>query len=155
MMNKDVRISLSQDDDRGVVMTVHLDNMVVFRTESLFPEDLALALFEIQRDNDRSSHSLSMASDEEVFFVLDHFFTGGLHELLSEVAVEQVWAKHVLTPRVPTTVRSSMYLVGDRFLCGRNGHFFASARTATLDAQLTLCRQTLDELITAQQGAAG
>ena len=152
---KDVRLALSRDEDRGVVWSVHLGDELVLRTESLFPMDLALGLFEIQRDQDRSSRDMATATDEEAFFVLDHFFSGGLHDLLEELATEQTWAKHVVTPRVPTAVRASMYLVGDRFLCGRNGHLLASAPATTFDEQLTACRQELDAIVAAETASVG
>jgi hypothetical protein len=106
-------MTLQGDDSVGWTWTVQVDDEDLFRTEPLARDDLAAALFSIQRDASRTNTSFRELSDEEVFGLLDGFFFGKLHDALRASAEEQVWARHLVSPAISAAVPARMYLVGD------------------------------------------
>ncbi|MBI4510550.1 MAG: hypothetical protein HY698_13030 [Deltaproteobacteria bacterium] len=105
-------MSLTGDDSGGWIWGVRVDDLELFRTEPLARNDLAAALFSVQRDNSRSNPYFCDVSDEDLLLILDGFFFGALHDALRASAEEQTWARHLVSPTLPATVWSRMYLVG-------------------------------------------
>ncbi len=120
-----VAMTLTGDDLAGWIWSVWIDDLEAFTTEPMARADLAAALFSIQRDDSRKNPYLVDLSDNELFIILDGFFFGALHDALRASAEEQTWAKHLVSPAVPTRVSSRMYLIGgardqERMLVWRN-----------------------------------
>src|SRR4051812_37991788 len=105
-------MSLTGDDLSGWTWRVFVDELELLRTERLARADLGAALFSIRRDNSRNNERFREISDNDLFAILDGFFFGALHEALRASAEEQTWARHLVSPAVPTSVWSRMYLVG-------------------------------------------
>jgi hypothetical protein len=121
-----VKISVAGNDSAGWTFGVTIDGLELFRTEPLMRDDLAAALFSIRRDDSRRNPFLGRLSDDELFFLLDGFFFGALHDAVRVSAEEQVWARHFVSLAVPVAVSSRMYLVGhdgdhERLIVWQNG----------------------------------
>ncbi len=145
----EVRLLIDGDDKAGWRWTALVGDSVVFETAFLARDDLAAALFSIQRDRDRLNSLFDDATDAEAFFVLDRFFFGGLNAVLADCAETQTWAKHLATPTVPTTVSSHLYLIAGsrtRLLIGREGQLTTSIELSDFDSMLMSCRAQLEQV---------
>jgi hypothetical protein len=132
----------------GWTWIVSVDDETVIETKPLAKEDLEGALYEIQRGTDRANRLFDSASDAEVFFLLYAFFFGGLSDALEVSANEQGWAKHLVSPPVPTVCASHMFLVSGhetRLLVGDGGRLTRAVRTRSFDDLLGKCRLQLSE----------
>lgn len=138
------------DDTAGWIWSVRVDDTVLYGTARLHREDLGAALFSIQRDESRSNPYLRGLADEEVFAVLDGFFFGALRDALRASAEEQTWAKHLVSPALPTVVSSRLYLVGsgagrERLLASHHEGMRAfQLAEGAFDRELTKVRNVLD-----------
>ena len=143
-------MSVTGDDSVGWTWSVRIDDVDLYRTAPLARDDLASALFSIQRDKSRINPHLNGLSNAELFLVLDGFFFGSLHEALRASAEEQTWAKHLVSPALPTVVHSRLYLIGsgegqERLLEGRGGEMRAySIVEGEFDRQLAVVRSRLN-----------
>ncbi|MCG8421415.1 MAG: hypothetical protein MJE77_26145 [Proteobacteria bacterium] len=109
-----LQMNVTGDDQAGWTWSVQLDGKDVFRTKPLVRDDLAEALFSIQRDNSRENELFCSVPDDALLFILDGYFFGELNDVLRASAEEQTWAKHLVSPAVPTVVGSRMFLIGAR-----------------------------------------
>ena len=107
-------MSLEGDDSSGWTWRVWADDVELLRTEPLARLDLGAALHSISRDDSRKSPFLCELTDDELYFVLNEFFFGRLHDALRASAEEQTWARHLVSPSVPAPVAATMYLIGGR-----------------------------------------
>jgi hypothetical protein len=107
-----VKMSLTGDDSSGWTWCIWVDELELVRTEPLARLDLAEALFSIRRDDSRVNPLFREVSDDDLFVILDGFFFGALHDALRASAEEQTWARHLVSPAVPTSAWSRMYLIG-------------------------------------------
>lgn len=108
-----VTMRLTGDDTSGWTWCVRGDESELFRTAPMARLDLEAALFSIRRYESRRNSLFGSLSDEELFLILDGFFFGGLHDALRASAEEQGWARHLVSPAVPATISSRMYLIGN------------------------------------------
>jgi hypothetical protein len=142
-----IRAELTGSDSQGWRWSVFDTVEVLFRSKPLERADLSSALFTLQRDRDRREPAFDHASDEEAFFVLKAFFSGGLNEVLRPTAEAQTWAKFHVTPIIPSEVHHFMFLLDGpepRFLWGRETLLGASGECGDFEAQLRSCRERLD-----------
>jgi hypothetical protein len=147
----ELTMSLAGSDALGWTWAVQVDDLALFRTEPLVRDDLASALFSIQRDSSRTTPSFCGLSDEDLFLVLDGFFSGALYEALRPSAEEHVWAKHLVSPSVPAILSSRMYLVdshrgSERLLVRQDtGRRVFDIAKGSFDRQLAQLRDRLDD----------
>jgi hypothetical protein len=107
-----VKMSMTGDDSSGWTWHVWVDDLELIRTEPLERLDLDAALFSVRRDDSRDNPLFREVSDDDLFVVLDGFFFGALHDALRASAEEQTWARHLVSPTIPASVWSRMYLIG-------------------------------------------
>ena len=146
----ELHMELAGDDSVGWRWRVAVDDLLLYESKPLARNDLACALFEIQKDDSRENRTFASLSDEELFFILEGFFFGGLGDALRPAAEAQVWARHLISPALPTVYTSRMYLVGhgpgeERLLASRKGqtHSFRIA-AGSFDEQLRKARDVLE-----------
>lgn len=105
-------MELTGSNATGWRWAVSIDGVDVERTPPLAPEDLAEGLASIQRDEDRCNPEFDAIDDEHLGFLLGGFFAGAFAQALRSSAEEQVWAKHLVTPSLPTELSGAfMFLV--------------------------------------------
>jgi hypothetical protein len=146
-----LRMQLSGSRDSGLTWRVFVDDAEVFSTQALAADDLDLALFAITRDTTRSNSSFLDIPDDALFTILDGFFCGPLSDALRASAEEQTWARHVVSPAVPTTIDSRMYLVEardgrERLLVWRDGLRTFAFPTGAFDRELGFTIDRIREL---------
>lgn len=145
-----VRMSITGDDSAGWTWGVWVDNLELFKTEPLARNDLAVALFSVRRDTSRQNPFFRGLSNEDLFFILDGFFFGTLHDALRASAEEQVWARHLVSPSLPVAIWSRMYLVAfegdpERLLVWQNGTLQAfSLAEGSFDKELSAVVESLE-----------
>ncbi len=146
-----LKMRMIGDDANGWTWSVTVDGEDIFCTSPLARDDIAEALFSIQRDSSRTNDLFEDVADEELFLILDGYFFGSLCDVLNTPAEEQTWAKHLVTPIVPTKIHSRIYLIGtdgageDRLLVwqeGRRRNFRIVA--GEFDEQLRRSRSVLE-----------
>lgn len=147
-----IELKLEGHDTIGWVWSVEVDGESIFCTSPLAGEDMAEALFSIQRDNSRTNDLFKDASNDELFCILDGFFFGSLGAALNASAEEQTWARHIISPVVSTQIYSRLYIVAasdgeeDRLLVGQEGRRrYFRLIAGEFDKQLSKCRAVLEQ----------
>ncbi len=110
-MNR-LEMTLAGSNAEGWRWAVSVDGVDVERTPLLAPEDLAEGLASIQRDADRRNAGFESVGDELLGLILEEFFSGELADVLKTSAEEQIWAKHLVSPALPTELSGAlMFLI--------------------------------------------
>jgi hypothetical protein len=108
----ELEMTLAGSDVDGWQWAVTLDGETLERTPRLATEDLGEGLASIQQYPDRRNAHFDHVRDERLGILLAGFFAGDFAHALDTSAEEQVWAKHMISPSLPTELGGSfMFLV--------------------------------------------
>lgn len=106
-----VDMTLNGSRQTGWQWEVTIDGTVVYRTVPLTLNDLSWSLATVQRDAERRNPLFDEVADDKLAFLLSGFFAGELTDALRTSAEEQVWAKHRVTPALPTEAGMFLFLI--------------------------------------------
>lgn len=99
-----VDMHLTGSRTEGWRWRLSVDGVDLEVTPPLATEDLVEGLYSIQRDSNRRTPAFDDISDRSLALLLAGFFAGDLYDVLRSVAEEQVWAKHFVSPRLPSDI---------------------------------------------------
>jgi hypothetical protein len=110
-MNGTIQMTLTGSDADEWEWTIAVNDVVLFSSEPLSTNDLEIGLFQLQRDATRRTPAFDELTPSEAFALLNGFFGGRLYRALQDSADAQTWAKHRVSPSLPSSISESFFLV--------------------------------------------